>query len=285
MKLNNFTGVLTIAFTLFSVFITENLSADENKKGNIMKLNKTAEKNYKEVFPENITKLNETDPEIFEVINNFAFDDVAGNVKLDKKTRLMVILASTISCQAISEYKVMLEGALNVGVTPVEIKELVYHAIPYVGFSKVYDFILVTNEVLLSRGIKLPLEGQSTTNADNRFEKGLAVQKGIFGEVIDKMRENAPQELVHIQDFLSANCFGDYYTRNGLDVKERELITFTLLLSLGGCEPQLKGHIMGNLKVGNDRSVLIDTVTQLVPYIGYPRSLNAISAINEMTKK
>jgi 4-carboxymuconolactone decarboxylase len=72
------------------------------------------------------------------------------------------------------------------------------------------------------------------------------------------------------------------YTRKGLDIKTRELLTFSMILSLGGCEPQLKGHIQGNLNVGNDKEVLLSAVTQLLPYVGYPRALNAIRCINEI---
>ena len=88
--------------------------------------------------------------------------------------------------------------------------------------------------------------------------------------------------LRHIQEYLSANCFGDFYTRKGLDLKTMELLTFAMILSLGGCEPQLKGHVQGNLNVGNGRQVMIDAVTQLLPYVGYPRTLNAIRCINEV---
>ncbi len=80
-----------------------------------------------------------------------------------------------------------------------------------------------------------------------------------------------------------ANCFGDYYTRTGLDLKMREILTFSMIASLGGCEPQLGGHVAANLAVGNDRQVLLDTITQLLPFIGYPRTLNAIRVINEGT--
>jgi 4-carboxymuconolactone decarboxylase len=51
---------------------------------------------------------------------------------------------------------------------------------------------------------------------------------------------------------------------------------------LGGCEPQLTGHIQGNVTVGNDKGTLLAVVTQLVPYIGYPRALNAIRCLNEV---
>ena len=93
----------------------------------------------------------------------------------------------------------------------------------------------------------------------------------------------APDDLMHIQRFLSANCFGDHYTRAGVDVPTRELLTFAMLVSLGGCEPQVKGHVTANLNVGNDRAVLIDVLTQLLPFIGYPRTLNGLRVVGEVT--
>lgn len=241
-----------------------------------------AVKNHEELFPNYESKLQKTDPEFIELFDNWAFDEVIRQSKLDTKTRLMLILASTIASQALSEYKLMVEGALNVGVTPVEIKEILYQSVAYVGIAKVFDFLHATNEVFQKRGISLPVEGQSTTTPETRYGKGLALQKEIFGEMIDLMREKSPKDQMHIQDFLAANCFGDYYTRQGLDIKMRELITFSMLISLGGCDPQVKGHVTGNLKVGNDRARLIDVVTQLLPYIGYPRTLNALRAIDEV---
>jgi 4-carboxymuconolactone decarboxylase len=96
------------------------------------------------------------------------------------------------------------------------------------------------------------------------------------------MYKASPDNQIHIQHYLSANCFGDYYTRKGLDIKTRELFTFAIILSLGGCEPQLKGHIVGNVNVGNDKEILLSTVTQLLPYVGYPRTLNALRCLNEV---
>jgi len=250
-----------------------------------MAISETAQKNHEELFPNHKSTLKVTDPEFIEVFDNFAFDEVLSYGNLDTKKRLMVILASLIAQQTLSEYKVMLGGALNVGVTPIEVKEIIYQAVPYVGIAKVFDFIYATNEILESRGIKLPLEGQSTTPPETRFEKGLALQKEIFGDMIDTMYQESPANQLHIQKYLSANCFGDYYTRKGLDIKTRELLTFSMILSLGGCEPQLKGHIQGNLNVGNDKEVLLSTVTQLLPYVGYPRTLNAIRCLNEVVPK
>lgn len=227
------------------------------------------------------SELAATDPELIEIFDNFAFAEVLGYGDLDVKTRMMCILASCIAGAAQTEFRTMLEGALNVGVTPVEAKEVVYQAVPYVGMARTVDFVHIVNGVLTARGVALPLEGQSATSPETRFEKGLAVQKAIFGERIDAMRAAAPENQQHIQDYLSANCFGDYVSRGGLDAKMRELLTFSMLLTLGGCEPQLRGHIQGNLNVGNDKRTLLAVVTQLLPYTGYPRTLNAIACLNE----
>lgn len=227
------------------------------------------------------SELAATDPELIEIFDNFTFAEVLGYGDLDVKTRMMCILASCIAGAAQTEFRTMLEGALNVGVTPVEAKEVVYQAVPYVGMARTVDFVHIVNGVLTARGVALPLEGQSATSPETRFEKGLAVQKAIFGERIDAMRAAAPENQKHMQDYLSANCFGDYVSRGGLDAKVRELLTFSMLLTLGGCEPQLRGHIQGNLNVGNDKRTLLAVVTQLLPYTGYPRTLNAIACLNE----
>ena len=113
----------------------------------------------------------------------------------------------------------------------------------------------------------------------NTDVKGLRIE--FFGDEIERMYETSPANQLHIQRALSGNCFGDYQTRTGLDVRTRELLTFSMLVSLGGCEPQVKGHIRGNVNVGNDKDVLLAVVTQLLPYIGYPRTLNAIACLNE----
>ena len=249
----------------------------------VCRLTDEAIENHEAWFPGYESKVKPTDPELIEIFDNFAFDEVLKQGKLDTKTRIMVTLASTIAQHTISEYKMMLNAAFSNGVSPVEIKEIIYQSVPYVGIARVVDYIGLTNEFFEQHGVKLPLEPQSTTSPETRLEAGLALSKTIFGDLIDKMYEGSPKNQIHIQKYLSANCFGDYYTRKGLDIKTRELLTFSFLVSLGGCESQVKGHVQGNINVGNDKNKLIDVATQLLPYIGYPRTLNALKCINEVS--
>jgi 4-carboxymuconolactone decarboxylase len=110
--------------------------------------------------------LKRTYPKFVEIFDNFTFDKVIRYGKLDTRTRLMVILASLITSQTLSEYKAVLGGTLNVGVTTIEVKEIVYQSVPYGGIAKAFDFIHATNEILENRGIKLSLEGQSATSPE-----------------------------------------------------------------------------------------------------------------------
>jgi 4-carboxymuconolactone decarboxylase len=162
--------------------------------------NEHARKNHDELFPGHVSTLAVTDPELIEYFDNFAFDDVLGYGSLDTRTRLVVQLGALIACQAVSEYRVMLGAALTAGVTPVEVKEPVYQAVPYVGMAKVFDFLHATNDVLTARGVALPLPGQSTTTPDTRAEKGLATQKEIVGaDIVDAMYAGAPDDTRHLQ--------------------------------------------------------------------------------------
>jgi 4-carboxymuconolactone decarboxylase len=111
----------------------------------------TTQRNHDQLFPGHASVLTSTDPELIEYFDNFAFDEVLAHHDLDERTRLMVQLAAMIACQAIGEYRVMLAAALTAGVTPVQVKEIVYQAAPYAGMAKVFDFLHVTNDVLTER--------------------------------------------------------------------------------------------------------------------------------------
>ena len=246
--------------------------------------NERARKIHDRLFPGHVSTLAVTDPELIECFDNFAFDEVLRESTLDERTRLMVQLAAIIACQALREFRVMLGAALTVGVSPVEIKEIVYQAVPYVGMAKVFDFLHAANEVLTGRGVALPLPGQSTTTPQTRAETGRVVQGRIIGnDVVEKRYATASADQLHIERLLTANCFGDHLTRTGIDLPTREVLTLSVLVALGGCDAQVKGHVAANLKVGNDRAWLIDVLTQILPFIGYPRTLNGLRAIDEVT--
>lgn len=222
------------------------------------------------------------DPEFTERFEHFAFSEVPNEQgqQLDEQTRHMAILAALLGCQGVDEFKRALNRALDAGVSPVMAKEIVYQAVDYLGIGRVRPFLDAANGVLLERGVCLPLEPQATTTLENRLQKGIQAQVDIFGEHMRTAWQKG-----HINRWLAANCFGDYYTRGGLSDAEREMITFCFLLAQGGCENQLRGHTAGNFGVGNGPEKLYSVVEQCLPYIGYPRSLNAMQIIDETARK
>lgn len=243
---------------------------------------KVSDDRYRMLFGDDQSTLSKTDADFFNTMKRFIYGDAASYGKLSIQQSEMIVLAILATNQEEELFIKHVEAALKVGATPIEIKETIYQAAPYVGFPKAVAALKMINTVFERQGIRLPIENQTRVTEGTRFEKGLAVQKAIFGDVINKGYEDAPDDLIHIQEYLSAFCFGDTYTRGGMDIKMRELITLSVITALGGCENQLKAHVQANLNVGNDRGTILSAVTACLPYIGFPRALNAISCVNQV---
>lgn len=224
--------------------------------------------------------IRETDPEFYERLHSF-LAEAADLGDLDGRIRHLAVLAALLGCQGLEAFQAAVGEALSGGVSPVELKETVYQAVPYLGLGRVYPFLEAVNEILTAQGVPLPLPGQATTTPQNRMEAGNQAQVDIFGPAMRGFQNSGPEASRHINRWLAANCFGDYYTRKGLTYREREMLTFCFLAALGDCEPQLESHAAANLRLGNSREYLIQVLSQCLPYIGYPRSLNALHCLNE----
>lgn len=228
----------------------------------------------------------ENDEELRDIVINYIYGDVYQHGQLDLRLKELILIVVDTTNHTLKALKEHVSIAIRVGVLPIEIKEVIYQCTPYIGLGKVQEALDVVNNLFQELSITLPLPSQSTVSEETRFDKGFEVQCNAFTkELIQSGHDNASTDLKHIQNYLSEYCFGDFYTRNGLNLKERELMTFVMLATLGGCENQLRSHTKANIRVGNTREMLIDTITQCQPYIGFPRTLNAIQIINEITKE
>ncbi|MBW5383555.1 carboxymuconolactone decarboxylase family protein [Brachyspira pilosicoli] len=275
-------NILKIILSLSILVIVFSCIANSQNKGESLTMTEKAKTKYNELLKRDasITKTNNADLE--SIFNNFLYGEVYNHGTLEPKLRELVTLVSLTASQGTDMIKPHVETALNVGVSPIEIKEALYQCSPYVGFPRVFAALEKANEVFKEKNISLPIESQSTVTESTRFDKGLETQVSIFGDAILAAHSNAAPNQKHIQNFLSANCFGDFYTRKGLDLKTRELLTFIMIISLGGAEPQAIAHANANIKMGNSKDMMLEAVTQCLPYIGYPRTLNAITIINNI---
>ena len=261
------------------LFMFSCINKSQNSSNMIGERTMKAKEKYKELLNRDFA-VSKEDEDLQNIFNNFVYGEVYNHGNLEPKLRELITLVSLTASDGNNMIAEHVEVALNVGASAIEIKEALYQCAPYVGFPRVFTVLEEANKIFKYKNIKLPLPSQATVSDNTRFEKGLEIQTNTFGQRILDAHANAPENLKHIQNYLSAMCFGDFYTREGLDLKTRELLTFIMLISLGGAEPQATSHAKANISMGNDKDILIEAITQCIPYIGYPRTLNAITIIN-----
>jgi 4-carboxymuconolactone decarboxylase len=266
-------------FSLFQL-MAQNPIKQSNTMDSMNRIEKAKQK-YEELFRQVQSVSNSDDPELMTILQRFIFGEVFYIGNLSDTTRELITITALATNQTLPQLKAHTNAALNIGVKPIEIREVVYQLAPFIGYPKVLNALDTINSVFKSRGIQLPLQNETTIADSQRFEKGKAIQYPLYGEGLKQNMKDLPGELAEaIPKILTESCFGDFYTRGGLDTKTRELMIFCALATLGA-DRQLASHAIGNMKVGNDKETLISAMVQCYPYIGFPRVANAIYAIKE----
>lgn len=236
-----------------------------------------AQTTYQELFGDMDLSINKTNPEYADIINNFIYGDVYHQSDLlDLRERELITLVSLTTHQSYELLRQHAVGAVNAGLTPEEVMEAVYHCTPYVGIATSYEAVTAVTEAFVENDIPLPLEEQTQVSDLERYSQGNEAQVSIFGEFIRR-----PEDQVEdgINKYVSAWCFGDFYTRGAIDLKTRELLTMCILANMG--VDQLSSHVRGTNSVGYSQEEIIAAITQCMPYMGTPRTLSAMSVVNQ----
>lgn len=224
-----------------------------------------------------------TDGEFMQILQRYIFGELCYTGSLDNRMRELVTITALTTIQALPQLKAHLGACLNVGCTPVELRETIYQCAPFIGFPKTLNAIGVLNEVLTAAGTSLPLPKQGTVAEGERYEKGLDLQKPVYGDEIKDRYTWLPKPFDEaVPRFLTEHCFGDFSTRTGLDGKTRELLTVIILASLGGAEVQVKSHVYGALKVGNTKEEVVCALVHASAYMGIPRLFNALNTCKDL---
>ncbi|GLU45159.1 carboxymuconolactone decarboxylase family protein [Allomuricauda sp. NBRC 101325] len=251
----------------------------QTQTNNPQEMNRTAltQSTYNQLFGGEALTGQGNDPELMAILQKFIFGEVFHTGVLDNKQRELITIVTLTTQQTLPQLRAHTMAALNIGIKPIEIREAVYQCAPFIGYPKTLNAVGIINEVFTERGITLPLEAQGTVTDEDRYAKGLAIQDPLYGNEIKEFMSMLPGNFKDdVPRFLTEACFGDYYTRGGLDVKTRELLVFSVLVTLG-TEFQIKAHAAGNIKAGNSKETLIAAIVQCLPYVGFPLSINAIN--------
>lgn len=237
--------------------------------------------NYEKLFNSLWNPNTGNDPEMMGILQKYIFGEVFTVGELDIKMREMITVTALATMQTLPQLKAHINAALNVSVTPLELREVIYQCAPFIGFPKSLNALGVLNEVFKERNITTPLEKAATVNEENRFEKGSEIQKPLYGDEIANAISGLPADMgKEVSKFLTEFCFGDIYTRNGLDIKTRELLAVSLLVTTGNCSV-LKSHIKGAIKAGNVPETITAAIIQCLPYVGFPNALDALRVVKE----
>jgi 4-carboxymuconolactone decarboxylase len=268
-----------VTFSL-SQLMAQNPIRQSNKPDTLNRIQKAKQK-YEELFKQVQSVSNSNDPELMTILQSFIFGEVFYIGNISDTIRELITITSLATNQTLPQLRSHTNAALNIGVKPIEIREVIYQLAPFIGYPKVLNALDTINSVFKKRGIKLPLQNEGTVTEEQRFEKGKEIQYPIYGEGMKQNMKELPGEFAEaFPRILTETCFGDYYTRGALDLKTRELMIFCALATLGA-DRQLTSHVIGNLKVGNSKETLLSAMLQCYPYIGFPRVANAIYAIRD----
>ena len=120
---------------------------------------------------------------------------------------------------------------------------------------------------------------------DTRYQRGLKILQELHGEAIEHLIEGLADIAPDLGRYTVEFPFGDVYARPGLDLKSRELATVSALIALGYALPELKVHLNAALNVGWTRAEMVEVITQMAVYAGFPAALNAIAAAREVFKE
>lgn len=249
--------------------------------GNKMDRIETCKQNYTALFGGEALTGQGTDPEMMDILQKFIFGEVfqTGNLTLQQREMITCITLATM--QTLPQLKAHAGAALNVGVKPEELREVIYLTAPFIGFPKMLNAIATVNEVFKERGINLPLEPQGTVTEANRHETGKAIQDKLYPGGISSVMEGIPGNMgKNVEQFLTDYFFGEIYSRGALDLKTRELLGYCVLTALEA-ESQLQSHYHGNINVGNTPETITAAVIQCLPYIGFPAAIKALRIIKQ----
>lgn len=242
-----------------------------------------AEATYGRLFGPGDRSAPDNDPELMEILRRFIFGDVFDTGVLDDRFRELITVTVLACLQTLPQLTSHTAAALNVGVQPVQIREAVYQLAPFIGFPRTLNAVATINEVFQDHGIELPLPAQGTVSDAERYSKGLAEQAPLYGNEIKDNLADLPEPFNEaLPRFLTEFCFGDFYTREGLTLAERELLVLCALATIGDTSAQLGPHGRACLQVGNSKTVVIAALVHCFPYIGFPRAVAAVRAVQNL---
>lgn len=225
-------------------------------------------------------------PEMARFLIEFAYGDIYSRQGLNPRTRqIATIAALTAMGNARPQLKFHMAAALNIGITPREIIEVMYVTTVFCGFPGGLNGIAAAREVFQEKGVSVELDKQAEPPQENRRKRGLATldqtSKGAGEKVLKSLADIAPDMGWFIVDF----SYGDVFSRTILSPKDKEITMIAVCVATGTMQPQMKVHLHAALNVGCTRDQIVELMYHMVVYAGFPSALNGLSAAREVFRE
>jgi 4-carboxymuconolactone decarboxylase len=228
-----------------------------------------------------VESLDDIAPDLGRFVVEFGYGDVHARPGLDVRQRQLVTIgALTAVGDTAPQLRFHIGAALHVGLDAAQVVEALIQLVPFAGLPRALNALAAARTVFEERGVRVqPIE---VAPGGDRYARGADKLREVDGEhgldVVESLKDVAPDLGRYIVEFT----FGDVYSRPGLDLRQRQLVTLGGLIAFGDTAPQQKVHFNAALNVGLSPRQVIETVIQAVPYAGFPRVLNAVGVVREV---
>ena len=230
-----------------------------------------------------VEALKDVAPDLARLAIGFVYGDLYARGGLSLPQRQLATVAALATLGGVEpQLEFHIAGALNVGCSPTQIVELMIHLVAYAGFPVAVNGTAAARAVFDRRGVRPSIRATEGPPPASRYRDGWARLREVDGhlgeQVIDSLNGLSPD----LGRFIIEFAFGDIYTRPGLDLLSRELVSVAALAAMGSATPQLKVHMNGFLNVGGTSGQLVEIVTHIAAYAGFPRAINAAMTAKEV---
>ncbi|WP_308162874.1 carboxymuconolactone decarboxylase family protein [Nocardia alni] len=226
-------------------------------------------------------------PDLARLTIEFGYADIYGRPGLTLRQRQIANVASlTALGYAAPQLRFHIDGALEVGVSPAEIVEVIMHMSVYAGFPAALNGLAVAKAAFADRPEAGNPVGESAVrpneSAQERYERGSGLIERIFGERGTRSIASLDGIAPDLGRYIAEFAYGDVWSRPGLDLQTREFATVAALTTLGTAAAELRIHLHGFLQVGGTRQEAVEVIIQMAGYAGFPAALNGMAAARDV---
>jgi len=218
-----------------------------------------------------------------------AQNNLESNKTLTVKQQSIVTIAALTAKGDLPNLKPALNSGLDAGLTINQIKEAIVHLYAYCGFPRsirgLQTFMEVLNE-RKARGINDTLGADASPVQDERskYERGREVLGKLTGAPQDGPKTGYSAFAPVMDVFLKEHLFADIFERDVLTYAERELVTISVISSIGGAEPMLRSHLNICLNVGLTPGQLQQFISIIESTLGKEEANAAQKMLDEVLK-